>query len=74
MKVKDLIKLLQEVDPELEIISPKDDEGNGWRWPDCVDDNIFVIKNELLTWEIEDVYTEQELDEEENFVQVCYLG
>jgi hypothetical protein len=30
MKVKDLLKSLEGLDPELEVLSAKDDEGNGY--------------------------------------------
>jgi hypothetical protein len=77
MTVGELIQKLQGIDSSLEIISPKDDEGNGWRWPDRVSTNAFVPKNELGAWGIEDICSKEDFEEDvdrDDFVQVCYIG
>lgn len=39
MKVKELIKLLQEADPEWDVVKSRDEEGNGFQHVEDVDIN-----------------------------------
>lgn len=64
MKVRDLIEALQELDPELEVVLQKDDEGNGYRRMHGVDDDAFVFTEELADYNIEGVYAELDLQSE----------
>lgn len=72
MKVKDLIKELEKVDPELEVLKAKDDEGNGFHYIEVLDDDSYVPLNEVGNYTIDTVYdldyVEDELDEYKKFV------
>lgn len=68
MKVKDLIRELKLLDPELEIILQKDSEGNGYSPLEGVDENcIYVAETSYdgyvydATWDAD----EADMDEEE---------
>ena len=82
MTVKELIEELQKVDPDLRVISPKDDEGNGYRWPTCVDDDTYLRPDEAEAHRPEYLYSKADIEEEaeeyeidpSSFVQVVYVG
>ncbi len=87
MIVKEMIKQLQELDENLRIISPKDDEGNGYRWPDTVDIDAYVRTEQLGEWGLEDLYSKDCVMEKwnvyhdgeagdpfEGYTQVVYIG
>ena len=62
MKVKDLIAKLENVNPELEVISAKDDEWNGFKKTYSVGE---MYSPELEDYNIETVYGQQELNDME---------
>lgn len=61
MKVKELIKLLEVKDQELDILVSKDPEGNGYVGLDEVGENLYVEKDEVLNEWVEDVYGHAEV-------------
>lgn len=78
MTVKELINALKELDPNLKVISPIDDEGNGYRWPDCVDDNAYLHPEDAKSYRPEGLLSLSDLEEEgflpSDYVQVVYIG
>lgn len=61
----------QELD-HLHIIMAKDDEGNGYRQFHNIDVEAFV-KEDPTDWEIEYVYEDYELDEDDEAIRVAVL-
>lgn len=78
MTVQELIEALKELDPNLRVISPIDDEGNGYRWPECVDDDAYLYPEEAEAYRPEDLLSASDLEEEgflpSDYVQVVYIG
>ena len=77
MKVKDLIKQLEELPQDMVILLAKDDEGNGYRklYGECTDvasyvddtscSNIYEVGiSELTEEDIKDGYTEEDVYED----------
>jgi len=64
MKVKDLVKALQELDQELEVITAKDAEGNGYNSLYYLPSNVYCPELEE-SW-IDTVYYEDSFDEYED--------
>lgn len=64
MKVRELIERLQAIDPELEVLKQRDDEGNGYTPVFGADDACFVEADSLKRpWNLETVYLEEEKEE-----------
>ena len=83
MTVKELIEALQECDPDLRVLSPKDDEGNEYRWPTCVDDDAYLRPEDADEYRPEQILNKEEVQEWleddddmelSDFVQVVYVG
>lgn len=82
MIVKELIKRLQKLDPNLRVLSPIDDEGNGYRWPERVDDDAYLTPEDVKEYRPEQVFSEQDenyLKEEcemelSDLVRVAFVG
>jgi len=86
MTVKELIKQLQKMDQNAKIISPQDDEGNGYRWPEYVG-KVYLFPHEAEEYRPEYVWSDdkdeaddlkQELEDHElemsDLVPVVYVG
>lgn len=79
MKVKELIEQLKKLDPELEVVKQKDDEGNGFHLLHTVDtDAYYETSNKSYYLEIyykEDVkdMIEDYDNTIDDFTQVCVL-
>lgn len=64
MKLIDLIESLQQLDPELEVLKQKDDEGNGYSRISGVDSDCFIEKLDFDSrYGFEDVYNGKDSDE-----------
>jgi len=74
MKVKELIQLLNEIDPNIEVILQKDSEGNAYSPLRGIDSNaVYIAKNSYsgdvynLNWNCEDA--DMDSDEWESLKQ-----
>jgi hypothetical protein len=68
MKIKDLkdrLALIPEEYDDLHILMSKDDEGNGYRQFRGIDLHAWLKDEDPEDWEVEFVYEEDELDEDE---------
>lgn len=82
MTVKELIEELQKLDPNLRVISPIDDEGNGYRWPRCVSDDAYLLPQDAEEYRPEHVFEASEAEylredyeiELSEMVRVAYVG
>jgi hypothetical protein len=59
MRVKDLIEQLQKMDPNSKVLSPIDDEGNGYRWPECVA-TVYLLPDEFDSYRPESIFDDDE--------------
>lgn len=80
MKVRELIAQLQKLDPELEVIKQKDDEGNDFHRLHTVDDDGYIEKAYLNDYHLEVLYkkdVEENIRDYDNelgdYVQVCVV-
>ena len=75
MKVRELISILSELDPELVVVKQKDDEGNGFSEVWACDDNAYTTDTEERDIEI---YALEDIREDEDlyiadFQKVCVI-
>lgn len=69
MKVKEVIAALENLNPELEVVVAKDDEGNGFR---RVSDGW--ISEEKFTKDFEDMVSSEDYDEYDDLVTAVCIG
>ncbi len=77
MNVRELIEQLSQLDPELPVVKQKDAEGNGYHHLDGVDDDGFVLTEELTQQYSLEVLTKEDCEdmgyEPSEVTQVCVL-
>lgn len=79
MNKQQLIEEISKLPDDIEILSAKDDEGNGYRWISEISVE-YVHKSELNDYEVEMVTTEEDLQDDyteeevaENFSKVAVI-
>lgn len=69
MKVKEVIAALEKLNPELEVVVARDDEGNGFR---RVPDGW--VSEEKFTENFEDMVSSEDYDEYDDLVTAVCIG
>ena len=76
MRVRELIEQLSKFDPELIVYKQKDDEGNGYHALYAVDDDAFILTEDLTGYD-PDVFREDDMEyleyEREDCTQVLVV-
>lgn len=72
MRVKHLIKLLKETDPEALVIIAKDSCGNGFRPVDCIELELRYNQGEIGLAKLEPGYTLDDVMEEGQLAVVLW--
>jgi hypothetical protein len=63
MNKPELIAAINKLPDDIEFLSPKDDEGNGYRWLTGVSLE-YIRKDEAEGWEIDSVLSEDDVEED----------
>lgn len=79
MNKQQLIEEINKLPDDIEFLSAKDDEGNGYRWINGISLE-YIHKDENTGWEAESVESEEDIHEDyteqeiaDNFVKVAVI-